>query len=44
MIWGALLVVMIAGTIWGLTLLPRKHKKGEEPVTRDGGGFGESGH
>jgi len=40
-IWGALLVVILAGTIWGLTLLPRRRKKGEAPVIRDGGGFGE---
>jgi len=37
MFWAALLVLMIAGLVWGLSRLPRKHKKGEEPVTRDGG-------
>jgi len=42
-LWGALLVLILAGTIWGLARLPRKHKKGEEPVTRDGGSFGEPG-
>ena len=42
-LWVALLVLMLGSTIWGLSRLPRKHRKGEEPVTRDGGSFGEPG-
>jgi len=42
-LWGALLVLMLFVTIWGIARLPRKHRKGEEPVTRDGGSYGEPG-
>jgi len=40
-LWGALLFGIVGGAIWALSRLPRKHKKGEEPVTRDGGSFGQ---
>ena len=38
--WGVLWILLVGGAIWGLSRLPRRHKKGEEPVTRDGGSLG----
>ena len=38
-VWAILLGLIAAGTIWGLSRLPRRRKKGEEPFTIDGGPF-----
>jgi|SoiMetStandDraft_2_1073263.scaffolds.fasta_scaffold3550321_1 hypothetical protein len=37
--WGGLFILLMGGTIWGLSRLPKKHKKGET-FPMDGGGFG----
>ena len=38
--WGVLLILLVGGSIWGLSRLPRRHKKGEKPITMDSGSLG----